>query len=264
MPGQPIAVLGAGTGLGEGFLIHTGQGYQVVPSEGGHTDFDPRNALQMPLPEFLSAISSNDPSVLPYEYLADHALPADIPATLYQPLHGSFYLVTASLVCRQLGLPDRDVNRKNGERTSFVIRRIRDGYEQGWVDDEPDRGWHDLAYSNDVLPNEERLPMHPAATPTGEATLLNGFGRMPCDARTIYHGYLPTGNRKKYIESFVAPSTNIQPTAADDAALVDAYRAQIEQDSSLEDFRLNELDTRVLASWSFLHDLSSSPDPERL
>jgi len=47
--GQPIAVLGAGTGLGEGFLIHTGRDYVVVPSEGGHADFAPRNALEMRL-----------------------------------------------------------------------------------------------------------------------------------------------------------------------------------------------------------------------
>jgi glucokinase len=48
-PRGPIAVLGAGTGLGEGFLVHTGADYLVVPSEGGHTDFAPRNALEMRL-----------------------------------------------------------------------------------------------------------------------------------------------------------------------------------------------------------------------
>ncbi len=52
--GQPIAVLGAGTGLGEGFLVHTGRDYQVVPSEGGHADFAPRNALEVRLLEHLS------------------------------------------------------------------------------------------------------------------------------------------------------------------------------------------------------------------
>ncbi len=51
---EPIAVLGAGTGLGEGFLVHTGQGYRVVPSEGGHADFAPRNPLEMRLLEALT------------------------------------------------------------------------------------------------------------------------------------------------------------------------------------------------------------------
>lgn len=54
VPGQPVAVLGAGTGLGEGFLIHTGERYQVVPSEGGHADFAPRNALEVRLLEHLT------------------------------------------------------------------------------------------------------------------------------------------------------------------------------------------------------------------
>lgn len=53
-PDQPIAVLGAGTGLGEGFLFHTGEHYVVVPSEGGHSDFAPRNALEIRLLEYLT------------------------------------------------------------------------------------------------------------------------------------------------------------------------------------------------------------------
>lgn len=47
--GGPIAVLGAGTGLGEGFLVHSGTEYVVVSSEGGHADFAPRNALEIRL-----------------------------------------------------------------------------------------------------------------------------------------------------------------------------------------------------------------------
>ncbi len=38
-PLAPKAAIGAGTGLGECFLIHDGVDYQVVPTEGGHTDF---------------------------------------------------------------------------------------------------------------------------------------------------------------------------------------------------------------------------------
>ncbi|NJK63340.1 MAG: glucokinase [Synechococcaceae cyanobacterium SM2_3_1] len=39
----PIAVIGAGTGLGEAYLVsHEGR-YQVFPSEGGHVDFAPRS-----------------------------------------------------------------------------------------------------------------------------------------------------------------------------------------------------------------------------
>ena len=39
-------VLGAGTGLGMVFMVWTGKGYQVVPSEGGKVDFAPINEVQ--------------------------------------------------------------------------------------------------------------------------------------------------------------------------------------------------------------------------
>lgn len=42
----PIAILGAGTGLGEANLIHEGLKWKVVPSEGGHADFAPQDEEQ--------------------------------------------------------------------------------------------------------------------------------------------------------------------------------------------------------------------------
>lgn len=53
VPRGPIALLGAGTGLGEGCMIWDGQRYQVYPSEGGHADFAARDALEWKLVEFL-------------------------------------------------------------------------------------------------------------------------------------------------------------------------------------------------------------------
>jgi glucokinase len=49
----PMAIIGAGTGLGQGFLIKQGQGYQVFPSEGGHADFAPRNQLEFELLKYI-------------------------------------------------------------------------------------------------------------------------------------------------------------------------------------------------------------------
>ncbi|MGH1395782.1 MAG: glucokinase [Trichormus sp.] len=49
----PIAIIGAGTGLGQGFLIKQGNHYQVFPSEGGHADFAPRNELEFQLLKYL-------------------------------------------------------------------------------------------------------------------------------------------------------------------------------------------------------------------
>jgi glucokinase len=45
----PIALIGAGTGLGQGYLIWNGSRYIVHPSEGGHADFAPTDGLQRDL-----------------------------------------------------------------------------------------------------------------------------------------------------------------------------------------------------------------------
>jgi glucokinase len=49
----PKAVIGAGTGLGEGLLIHNGTDYQVIPTEGGHTDFAARSIKEFELVRYL-------------------------------------------------------------------------------------------------------------------------------------------------------------------------------------------------------------------
>ena len=56
-PKGPIAVLGAGTGLGQAFLLwsSTEARYQVIPSEGGHVDFAPRTPLEADLLRYLTA-----------------------------------------------------------------------------------------------------------------------------------------------------------------------------------------------------------------
>jgi glucokinase len=49
----PIGVIGAGTGLGQGFLTHDGSAYQVFGSEGGHADFAPKTPLEFDLSRYL-------------------------------------------------------------------------------------------------------------------------------------------------------------------------------------------------------------------
>ena len=51
---SPIAVLAPGTGLGEAFLIWSGNGYVACASEGGHADFAPTNQVQAGLWAFLT------------------------------------------------------------------------------------------------------------------------------------------------------------------------------------------------------------------
>lgn len=56
-PAEPgnIAVIAAGTGLGEGFLFWDGARYRPVATEGGHTDFAPRSEEEIELYRFLAA-----------------------------------------------------------------------------------------------------------------------------------------------------------------------------------------------------------------
>jgi glucokinase len=52
-PGRNIAVIAAGTGLGETALIYDDGKYHALASEGGHTDWAPRNRAQLDLFKFL-------------------------------------------------------------------------------------------------------------------------------------------------------------------------------------------------------------------
>ena len=54
-PRAPGAVLGAGTGLGQALLVWRDDGYDVLPTEGGHMDFAPQNDLQVQLLNSLRA-----------------------------------------------------------------------------------------------------------------------------------------------------------------------------------------------------------------
>src|SRR5438128_8529795 len=48
-PREPIAILGAGTGLGEANVVWSGDQWNVVPGEGGHADFAPQDEIQTQL-----------------------------------------------------------------------------------------------------------------------------------------------------------------------------------------------------------------------
>ncbi len=48
-----IAVIAAGTGLGEAILFFDGQKYQPIASEGGHADFAPQSDLELELHKYL-------------------------------------------------------------------------------------------------------------------------------------------------------------------------------------------------------------------
>jgi glucokinase len=52
---RPIALIAAGTGLGEAILFWDGTHYRPIPSEGGHADFGPNSDLEIDLLRHLRA-----------------------------------------------------------------------------------------------------------------------------------------------------------------------------------------------------------------
>jgi glucokinase len=57
-PAGNLALIAAGTGLGEAIIFHSEQGpktprYQIAASEGGHVDYAPHNALEMELLDYI-------------------------------------------------------------------------------------------------------------------------------------------------------------------------------------------------------------------
>ncbi|MFN6273861.1 MAG: glucokinase [Microcystis sp.] len=55
LPDAPIAIIGAGTGLGKAFAVPEGDSYRVFPTEGGHESFAPDNLLAQELLAYLRA-----------------------------------------------------------------------------------------------------------------------------------------------------------------------------------------------------------------
>ncbi|MFL5589405.1 MAG: hypothetical protein ACJ8DI_17380 [Ktedonobacteraceae bacterium] len=217
------------------------------------------------MPQFLSMMAGNTPIALnppedkvqQVDPLTKKTVTTDI-FKLYLPLHQRYYLVTGSLVCRHLGLPDHTVDRKNKEKVSFVLRQMLqiNGQgpliEHGWVDKGPGKGWHPILNSKGdfdslaLLPDEERLPMHPVKVqPQPIASVSPSFKDLraitvkPKDQRTAYHGYIPVAKREKYL----APVTNAAQLIQDEI-MKPAGQGQTPTDP-----RLDEVGTRVIGAW---------------
>ncbi|WP_017300823.1 glucokinase [Nodosilinea nodulosa] len=87
----PVAILGAGTGLGQGFALATGGQPLVFPSEGGHVDFAPRSELEFQLMRYLTdkhqisrvsveRVVSGQGIVAIYQFLRDREFATETPA----------------------------------------------------------------------------------------------------------------------------------------------------------------------------------------
>lgn len=92
-----IAVIGAGTGLGEGFLVWDGARYRVEPSEGGHVTFAARDDFECGLLRALRSefghvsyerVASGPGLVRIYHYLARSGYAAEQPAVRQEQERG--------------------------------------------------------------------------------------------------------------------------------------------------------------------------------
>ncbi len=86
----PIAVIGAGTGLGQAFLVRQDVNYRVFASEGGHADFAPRSELEFQLLQYLrdkhninrvsvERVVSGAGIIAAYEFLRDRGIAEESP-----------------------------------------------------------------------------------------------------------------------------------------------------------------------------------------
>jgi hypothetical protein len=126
---------------------------------------------------------------------------------LYQPAHQRFYLVTAALVCRLPGLPDRTIDAGRQESASFVLRRIRTRTvgsttlrdEYGFVANSSGGSWIKISSPDTTLaPGEEKRPLFAVH-----------FQDDADKTRRVLAGLIPTARREQYVggsESAAAPA----------------------------------------------------------
>lgn len=169
---------------------------------------------------------------------ANYISPAPTTLKLYQPAHGHFNLISASLVCRLAGLPDRHVEGAT-ETVSFVVRRIlTNGDEMAWVNDPVDgKGWKTVTQKKDLAAFEELNPMFPVGYTQDD------------HRRRLFAGLIPTSSSESYLPAPAAP----------DPAFTAALAAE-------GDPRMEEAETRVLqvlqANFFRVPPANISPDPK--
>jgi len=138
------------------------------------------------------------------------------PLKFYQPAHGLFYLVCATLSCRQPGLPDRQIRLAEGESVFYVLRRRRGDGEYGWISEGEKQGWQLVTGDRrTLLAEEERRPM---------------FRAVAGNARDLLYAYVPVASR-----------SNAQSDLSEVPATV------IGEPTPPEDLRFFELDGRFLS-----------------
>jgi hypothetical protein len=152
--------------------------------------------------------------------------PADTPLKLYQPAHGHFNMVAATLACALPGLPDHDVAVADREQVAFVMRRVgTGGVEEAWVG----QRWTALDGSAAAgrAAGEDLMPLVPLAFARGGL------------ARRLLVGLIPTASLETTAPGAAAASLAQDPDEAPDLP---------------GDARVQELRRRVLDAQALIRD----------
>lgn len=136
--------------------------------------------------------------------------PDEHPLKFYQPAHQRYYLVTAALICRTVGLPDRALDTTRQEKATFVIRMLQPPAGTAFNPDPAGSG--ELAHVNG-----EWVPVSDGATlVTGETQYpLSPFTYTEVDGRKrrVFNGLIPVAKREELIAAKTPdpPGTNASP-----------------------------------------------------
>jgi len=152
------------------------------------------------------------------------------PLRLYQPVHGRYYLVAASLACRVPGLPEHTVDAAKGEGVAFVLRRVTlgaSGAETGewaWVKRaDGSEGWTAAAGAA-LAPDEEVHPMFGA----GYAG-AGGLRAAPM-RRRVFAGLVPASRREAFAHGreVAAQAQPPAPGSLDDPRVIEFQHAVLD------------------------------------
>ncbi|MEO8380052.1 MAG: hypothetical protein ABI779_10355 [Acidobacteriota bacterium] len=162
--------------------------------------------------------------------------PAERPLKFYQPAHQRYYLVTAALICRIVGLPDRAVDTTRQEKTTFVLRMLQPPAT--------------TRFNPDPAASAELAHVNGAWVPiTDGATLVAGETQYPLSPftyeevdgrkRRVFNGLIPVARREELLAAKTPdpPGTNASPLIPIDG-------------------RQMLLKTQVLGPWAALTDVA--------
>lgn len=132
---------------------------------------------------------------------------ADINLKLYQPAQQRFYLISASLICKTAGLPDKQINTGEQEKVSFVLRRVFEEHEYAFTVKGKGFEWQKIKAGEEtkLSQTEERLP------------LFNINYQQSTDRnRRILAGLIPVARREAYLGAAITTDGIINQADADE------------------------------------------------